>query len=466
MALTRRNFVRAAGLAGAAGSVALLAGCARGAADSGANEPAAAGAAGAGVGPDGVSQVVITMTPSSEPAAGFDPLVGWGAGEHVHEPLIQSTLIATDNNLAFVNDLATDYGCSEDGLTWTFHIREDVMFTDGVPLTAEDVAFTINGIVNGEAAEADLSMVDEARAVDATTCEIAMKRPNNALLYTLAVVGIVPAHAYGPDYGEHPIGSGRYMLEQWDRGQQVILRANPDYYGDAPLMDRVVVLFMEEDASLAAAQSGTADVAYTSAALAGAVPAGYTLLNCASVDSRGISLPCNPAGTDVTVEYKSEHSELAALLAAGQADIAVLPQPFVTSVLTQNPDVRIALDLTEEWDKVTEDGSKLTMGALVVRKDFAESNPEAVEAFLKEYQASTEYVTDEANLDDAAALIEKYGIIAANVAKQALPYCNIVCITGEEMKTAAEGFLSILAEANPSSVGGALPAEDFYYLGA
>ena len=261
MALTRRNFVRAAGLAGAAGSVALLAGCARGAADSGANEPAAAGAAGAGVGPDGVSQVVITMTPSSEPAAGFDPLVGWGAGEHVHEPLIQSTLIATDNNLAFVNDLATDYGCSEDGLTWTFHIREDVMFTDGVPLTAEDVAFTINGIVNGEAAEADLSMVDEARAVDATTCEIAMKRPNNALLYTLAVVGIVPAHAYGPDYGEHPIGSGRYMLEQWDRGQQVILRANPDYYGEKPLMDRVVVLFMEEDASLAAAQSGTADVA-------------------------------------------------------------------------------------------------------------------------------------------------------------------------------------------------------------
>lgn len=112
------------------------------------------------------------------------------------------------------------------------------------------------------------------------------------------------------------------------------------------------------------------------------------------------------AGTDVTVEYKSEHSELASLLAAGQADLAVLPQPFVTSVLAKNPDVRIALNLTEEWDKVTEDGSKLTMGALVVRKDFAESNPEAVRNFLKEYQASTQYVTDEANLDDAAALIE------------------------------------------------------------
>ena len=171
------------------------------------------------------------------------------------------------------------------------------------------------------------------------------------------------------------------------------------------------------------------------------------------------------AGTDVTVEYKSEHSELASLLAAGQADLAVLPQPFVTSVLAKNPDVRIALNLTEEWDKVTEDGSKLTMGALVVRKDFAESNPEAVRNFLKEYQASTQYVTDEANLDDAAALIEQYGIISAAVAKQALPYCNIVCITGEVMRTAAEGFLSILAKANPQSVGGTLPAEDFYYIG-
>ena len=171
------------------------------------------------------------------------------------------------------------------------------------------------------------------------------------------------------------------------------------------------------------------------------------------------------AGTDVTVEYKSEHSELASLLAAGQADLAVLPQPFVTSVLAKNPDVRIALNLTEEWDKVTEDGSKLTMGALVVRKDFAESNPEAVRNFLKEYQSSTQYVTDEANLDDAAALIEQYGIISAAVAKQALPYCNIVCITGEEMRTAAEGFLSILAKANPQSVGGTLPAEDFYYIG-
>lgn len=237
------------------------------------------------------STVTVTMTPSSEPKAGFDPLVGWGAGEHVHEPLIQSTLITTDNELNFQNDLATSYECSEDGMVWTFHIRDDVKFTDGEPLTAADVAFTVNGIVNGEAAEADLSMVREAVATDDTTCVLNMVRPNNALLYTLAVMGIVPEHAYGPDYGEHPIGSGRYVLEEWKRGEQVILRANPGYYGAAPTIERLVVVFMEEDASLAAAQAGAVDVAYTSAQLAGGTPSGYELLNCKSVDSRGVSLP-------------------------------------------------------------------------------------------------------------------------------------------------------------------------------
>lgn len=251
-----------------------------------------------GTGPNGESQVIITMTPSSEPSAGFDPFISWGCGEHVHEPLIQSTLITTDASLEFVNDLATSYECSDDGMEWTFVIRDDVKFTDGEPLTAEDVAFTINGIKESAASQADLTMVNEAIAVDDTTVVIKMAKPFNALLYTLAVVGIVPAHAHDENYGSNPIGSGRYMLEQWDRGQQVILRANPDYYGDAPLMERVVVLFVEEDASLAAAQAGQADVSYTSATLANGVPRGYSLMNCASVDSRGISLPVvEPGGT-------------------------------------------------------------------------------------------------------------------------------------------------------------------------
>ncbi|WP_294438471.1 ABC transporter substrate-binding protein [uncultured Slackia sp.] len=295
--ISRRGFAKVAATGAAALSLGgMLSACSGG--SQGSSGASGSTGASAGTGPNGESQVIITMTTSSEPAAGFDPLISWGCGEHVHEPLIQSTLITTDTNLAFVNDLATSYKGSEDGMEGTFTIRDDVKFTDGEPLTAEDVAFTINGIKDSAASQADLTMVNEAVAVDDTTVVIKMAKPFNALLYTLAVVGIVPAHAYDENYGANPIGSGRYMLEQWDRGQQVILRANPDYYGEAPLMERVVVLFVEEDASLAAAQAGTADVSYTSATLANGVPQGYSLMDCASVDSRGISLPVvEPGGT-------------------------------------------------------------------------------------------------------------------------------------------------------------------------
>ena len=244
----------------------------------------------------GASQVIVAMNAGSEPAAGFDPLVAWGCGEHVHEPLIQSTLITTDEDLNFVNDLATDYVCSDDGLVWTFTIRDDVRFSDGEPLSAADVAFTVNAVARGNTSEADLSMVEEAVAVSDTVVELHLNKPYNALLYTLAVLGIVPEHAYGEDYGAHPVGSGRYLLEQWDRGQQAIFRANPDYYGEPPLMERVVVVFMDEDAALAAVQAGQVDIAYTYATHSDQRFEGYELVSYGTVDSRGISLPCVPAG--------------------------------------------------------------------------------------------------------------------------------------------------------------------------
>lgn len=244
----------------------------------------------------GANQVIVAMNAGSEPAAGFDPLVAWGCGEHVHEPLIQSTLITTDEDLNFVNDLATDYVCSNDGLIWTFTIRDDVRFSDGEPLSAADVAFTVNAVAHGNTSEADLSMVEEAVAVSDTVVELHLNKPYNALLYTLAVLGIVPEHAYGEDYGAHPVGSGRYLLEQWDRGQQAIFRANPDYYGEPPLMERVVVVFMDEDAALAAVQAGQVDIAYTYATHSDQRFEGYELVSYGTVDSRGISLPCVPAG--------------------------------------------------------------------------------------------------------------------------------------------------------------------------
>lgn len=170
---------------------------------------------------------------------------------------------------------------------------------------------------------------------------------------------------------------------------------------------------------------------------------------------------------DVTLDYKAEHTELASLMIAGKMDLCVLPEPFVTQVLAKNPDVKVALSVTEEWDKAVEqtgDGkSVLTMGCLIVRKEFAEKNQEAFNTFQEEYKASVDYVNGQPA--EAAKLSEKFDIMPAAVAEKAIPNCNIVFEAGEQMKSETENFLLILFKANPKSVGGKMPGEDFYYLG-
>lgn len=235
--------------------------------------------------------VTVVMPPTSEPEAGFDPAFGWGAGEHVHEPLIQSTLTVTNPDLTIGYDLATDMRVSEDGLAWTVKIREGVKFTDGTALTATDVAFTYNAARDASSVN-DFTMLDRAEAADDTTVVFHMNRPFSIWPYTMATLGIVPEDSYDPaTYGSNPIGSGRYMLKQWDRGQQVILEANPDYYGEKPKMERVNLLFMEEDAAFLAVQAGQADLAYTSATYAGQTVDGFSLLSVPTVDNRGVNLP-------------------------------------------------------------------------------------------------------------------------------------------------------------------------------
>ena len=240
--------------------------------------------------------VIVVMGPTSEPESGFDPAYGWGAGEHVHEPLIQSTLTVTEKDLSIGFDLATGMEAESDGLTWTVTIRDDVVFTDGEKLTAGDVAFTYNTLKNTSSVN-DFTMLKEAVAVNDTTVEFHMERPYSIWPYTMAIVGIVPEHAYGSDYGSNPIGSGRYKLAQWDRGQQVILEANPDYYGQEPKMKKVTILFMEEDAAYAAVRPGQADLAYTAASYSDQTLPGYELLSFETVDNRGFNLPAVPAGT-------------------------------------------------------------------------------------------------------------------------------------------------------------------------
>ena len=163
---------------------------------------------------------------------------------------------------------------------------------------------------------------------------------------------------------------------------------------------------------------------------------------------------------DVTVEFKSEPTEVVALLKAQPEAVAMLPQPYVTAAQAQVEGLRIAVDLNEAWE-AAETGSKLLTGTIVVRREFAEANPEAIEAFVTEYRASTEFANE--NVSEAAQLVEKYGIATAAIAEKAIPYCNITCMEGAEMKAAMQVYLGVLYEKNPDSVGGALPDDAFYY---
>lgn len=164
---------------------------------------------------------------------------------------------------------------------------------------------------------------------------------------------------------------------------------------------------------------------------------------------------------DVTVEWKSEPSEVVALLNAEQKGIAMLPQPYVTAAATQlGEGFRVALSLSDEWANL-DNGTLCTTAVVMARSEFVEANPEAVEAFLAEFDASVQWVNE--NVDEAAALCGEYEIIKAPVAQKAIPQCNIVCITGEQMKQALSGCLGVIFDQNPKAVGGALPGDDFYY---
>ena len=166
--------------------------------------------------------------------------------------------------------------------------------------------------------------------------------------------------------------------------------------------------------------------------------------------------------TDLTIEYKSEAAEVLAAMTNDSAAVGVLPQPYATAALIQNENLRVALNLTEEWDAVSED-SRMITGVCVVRSEFIEKNPEAVKTFLGEYADSVAFVGEDPA--QAAQWIADKGIVAkAAIAEKALPACNIVCLTGEEMKSAVSGYLSVLESQNPEAVGGAVPDDAFYYI--
>ena len=172
------------------------------------------------------------------------------------------------------------------------------------------------------------------------------------------------------------------------------------------------------------------------------------------LESNGLEI-----GKDVNVEFRSEHSECVAAITASEDAVALLPQPFVTTAMAANENIRIAIDLTKEWENASD--CTLVTGVMVARKDFVQNHKDALDLFLEQYADSVDYVNE--NAKDASALVENYGIVKAAVAEKAIPYCNIVCITGSQMKDKLAGYLEVLYGQNPKAVGGKLPDDGFYY---
>lgn len=322
--------------------------------------------------------VVIAI--GSEPET-LDPTKGWG---HGNAPIVQSTLVKYNADLDFENDLATGYALSSDGLTWTFTIRDDAYFTDGERVTASDVAFTLE-TAKAAQGSVDLTYMESAVAQDDATVVVTLSKPTSIFLNTVASIGIVPEHAYSEDYGVNPIGSGPYKFVEWRPQEQLVFTANEDYYGGAPAIKHVTIVFMSEDAALAAVQAGQVDVAYSTATLGSTQVDGYHVEAITSADNRGFTLPVlpnegkttasgAPIGNDVTcnleirhaIAYAIDREQIAAIALNGFARPAYSENDGMP---WNNPEVTIETDLAYAKQLLADAGWADTDGDGIVEKD-------------------------------------------------------------------------------------------------
>lgn len=250
------------------------------------------------------NELVVAVV--SEPESGFDATTG-GHGSMTR--VFFSSLFKRDKELGMENDLATEYKVSDDKLTWTVKIREDVKFTDGEPLTSEDVVYTYE-TAKESGSEIDLTMLESITAVDKYTIDFKLKEPQSTFMEKLAYLGIVPKHAHGSDFADTPIGSGPFKFIQWDKGQQVIAEKNKAYYGDEAGVDKLTMVFLDTDAAYAAVKSGDVDMASITGDLAGEKVEGTKIVNLDTIETFGVEFPMqksgekdkdgNPIGNDVT----------------------------------------------------------------------------------------------------------------------------------------------------------------------
>ena len=326
--------------------------------------------------------VIIAI--GSEPET-LDPTKGWG---HGNAPIVQSTLVKYKADLTFENDLATDYSLDESGLIWTFTLRDDAYFTDGEKVTASDVAFTLE-TAKAAQGSVDLTYMESAVAQDDTTLVVTLSKPTSIFLNTLASVGIVPEHAYGEDYGTNPIGSGPYKFVEWRPQEQIMFTANENYYGGEPAIKNVTVVFMSEDAALAAVQAGQVDVAYSTATLGTTEVAGYHVEAITSADNRGFTLPVLPAegkttesgapiGNDVTCNIEIRQAIAYAIDRQAVADMVLngFGRPAYSEndgMPWNNPEVKIETDVEYAKKLLADAGWVDTDGDGIVEKDGLEA---------------------------------------------------------------------------------------------
>ncbi|MFM5882698.1 MULTISPECIES: ABC transporter substrate-binding protein [Methanobrevibacter] len=226
-----------------------------------------------------------------EPEAGFNPLTGWGCGHQNYNPLVQSCLFKTDKNGSIVPDLATGYSVSGDGKTWTVNVRDDVKFSDNSTFDAEDVAFTFNTAKQTES-ELDLTNIANVTAVNNTCVKFNLVEARSTFIYDLRYLGIVPSDSYdNSTYGENPIGTGPYVLDHWDKGQQAIFKINDNYYGDKPYFTQITLLFPEEATWLELAKSGEIDVVPVATSALNQTVDGYQFIEKSAGRAQGVSLP-------------------------------------------------------------------------------------------------------------------------------------------------------------------------------
>jgi peptide/nickel transport system substrate-binding protein len=234
----------------------------------------------------------LILAVGGEPDGGFDPVMGWG---RYGNPLFQATLLKLDADLNLVGDLATGWTLSDDRLTWTVTIRPDAKFSDGSPLTADDVAFTFN-TARDAGGLADLSVLRDARVTAPDTVELHLHRPQITFTAHLAGLGIVPQATYGDGYARAPMGAGPFRMVEWREGQQLIVAPNPHWHGGTIPFPRVTFVFGDAAAGLSLARTGGAHLVAVPPADADLAPASMRVLHVETVDNRGILFPMQPAG--------------------------------------------------------------------------------------------------------------------------------------------------------------------------